>query len=98
MENKDGTIYFLAGLLLGGLVGAGVGILVAPESGDKTIQKLKKGGEKVIKNYLDAVDDFQKKEVMPQITKIRKEVEPKIKEITGRFQPQTEKRVEPSKK
>ena len=93
MENKDGTIYFLAGLLLGGLVGAGVGMLVAPESGEKTIEKLKKGGEKVIKHSLDAVDDFQKKEVMPQIKKISKEVDPKIKEITSRFQPQPEKKL-----
>lgn len=93
MENKDGTIYFLAGLLLGGLVGAGVGMLVAPESGEKTIEKLKKGGEKVIKHSLDAVDDFQKKEVMPQIKKISKEVEPRIKEITSRFQPQPEKKL-----
>ena len=93
MENKDGTIYFLAGLLLGGLVGAGVGMLVAPESGEKTIEKLKKGGEKVIKHSLDAVDDFQKKEVMPQIKKISTEVEPRIKEITSRFQPQPEKKL-----
>ncbi|HOY46899.1 MAG TPA: YtxH domain-containing protein [Candidatus Dojkabacteria bacterium] len=82
MEHKDGTIYFIAGLLMGGLIGAGVGLIVAPESGEKTIAKLKKEGEKVVKKSLDAVDDFQKSDVMPKVKKIAKELQTKVEKAT----------------
>jgi gas vesicle protein len=78
MEHKDGTIYFIAGLLMGGLIGAGVGLIVAPESGEKTIAKIKKEGEKVVKKSLDAVDDFQKSDVMPKVKKIAKQLQTKV--------------------
>lgn len=82
MEHKDGTIYFIAGLLMGGLIGAGVGLIVAPESGEKTIAKLKKEGEKVVKKSLDAVDDFQKSDVMPKVKKIAKQLQTKVEKVT----------------
>jgi len=82
MEHKDGTIYFIAGLLMGGLIGAGVGLIVAPESGEKTIAKLKKEGEKVVKKSLDAVDDFQKSDVIPKVKKIAKELQTKVEKAT----------------
>jgi|GEM_PF-1072299 len=82
MEHKDGTIYFIAGLLMGGLIGAGVGLMVAPESGEKTIAKLKKEGEKVVKKSLDAVDDFQKSDVMPKVKKIAKQLQTKVEKVT----------------
>jgi gas vesicle protein len=82
MEHKDGTIYFIAGLLMGGLIGAGVGLMVAPESGEKTIAKLRKEGEKVVKKSLDAVDDFQKSDVMPKVKKIAKQLQTKVEKVT----------------
>ena len=82
MEHKDGTIYFIAGLLMGGLVGAGVGLLVGPERGDKTLAKLKKEGEKIVKKSLDAVDDFQKSDVLPKVKKAAKEIQAKVTAAT----------------
>mgnify|MGYP000925832369 CR=1 FL=1 len=81
-KNDSGTIYFLAGLLLGGLVGAGVGMLVAPDSGEVTRLRLKKESEKVVKKGLDAVDDLQKEKITPAIEKV-------TQELKTRFQPQT---------
>lgn len=80
-KNDSGTIYFLAGLLLGGLVGAGVGMLVAPDSGEVTRLKLKKESEKVVKKGLDAVDDLQKEKLAPAIERVSQE-------IKTRFQPE----------
>lgn len=78
MEHKDGTIYFIAGLLMGGLLGAGVGMILAPESGDKTLAKLKKEGVKVVKKSLDAVDEFQKSDVIPKVKKAAKQLQKKV--------------------
>ncbi len=79
-ERTDGTIYFLAGLLLGGLFGAGIGIIVAPESGDKTIAKLRKHGEKAVKKSLDAIDEFQKAQIEPTVARVSKDIQAKIKD------------------
>jgi gas vesicle protein len=78
MEHRDGTIYFIAGLLMGGLVGAGVGMLLAPESGEKTLAKLKKEGVKVVKRSLDAVDEFEKSDVIPKVKKVAKQIQKKV--------------------
>ena len=77
-DRSDGTIYFLAGLLLGGVIGAGVGMLVAPESGDQTIAKLRKEGEKVVKKGFDAVDEFQKKKLEPAVENVEKEIKSRL--------------------
>jgi len=79
MESRDsGTIYFIAGLLLGGIVGAGVGLLVAPEAGERTLAKLKKEGGKLVKKSLDAIDDFEKDQVEPVIDKYSKQIKTKV--------------------
>lgn len=89
MENKDsGTIYFLAGLLMGGLVGAGIGILVAPESGDKTLVKLRKQGEKVVKKSLDVMDEYK-----PRLEKAAKDLKPAVERVAKEFEPSVKKAV-----
>jgi gas vesicle protein len=40
--HDDGSSHFLEGLVLGGLVGAALGIFFAPHTGDKTRKTLKK--------------------------------------------------------
>ena len=41
-RGRSGTVGFIAGLVLGALVGAGVALLVAPERGAVTRRRLKK--------------------------------------------------------
>jgi len=36
MSNQNSEVLFLAGLMIGGLVGAGLALLLAPQSGEKT--------------------------------------------------------------
>jgi len=86
MNNKDSsTIYFLAGLLLGGLVGAGVGLLVAPESGEQTRAKLKKQGEKVIKNSMKTWQEFEKTQLKPAIDKATEDIKDKVEDLKKDF-------------
>jgi gas vesicle protein len=82
MESREsGTIYFIAGLLLGGIVGAGVGLFVAPEAGEKTIARLKKEGGKLVKRSLDAIDDFEKDQVGPAVDKVAKQIKTKVADV-----------------
>jgi gas vesicle protein len=41
MANDNGGPSFFAGLLLGGIIGAVLGLLFAPQSGDKTREQLR---------------------------------------------------------
>ncbi len=50
-------LVFLAGLLLGGLVGAGVMLLLAPQSGKKTRRQIQRKGRDLREQATDAVED-----------------------------------------
>lgn len=77
MAKESGTIYFIAGLMMGGLVGAGIGMLMAPED-KKRAEMIKTGGE-ILDNSMKSWKKFQDKKLNPAIkelsTKIKDEVE-----------------------
>ncbi|MBE2200231.1 MAG: YtxH domain-containing protein [Anaerolinea sp.] len=50
-------LMFLAGLLLGSLIGAGVTLLLAPQSGKKTRKQIRRKGRDLRTQTTDAVDD-----------------------------------------
>ncbi|GIK55528.1 MAG: hypothetical protein BroJett015_11910 [Chloroflexota bacterium] len=50
-------LVFLAGLLFGGLVGAGVMLLLAPQSGKKTRRQIWRKGRDLREQATDAVED-----------------------------------------
>ena len=64
-KNKDDNnlsgflagLTLFAGLLLGSLIGAGVMLLLAPQSGKKTRKQLRRRGRDLRKHTADAVDD-----------------------------------------
>jgi gas vesicle protein len=41
MSNQNSGVLFFAGLVVGGLVGAGLGLLLAPQSGEETRSQIK---------------------------------------------------------
>ena len=64
-KNKDDNnlsgflagLTLFAGLLLGSLIGAGVMLLLAPQSGKKTRKQLRRRGRDLRKHTADVVDD-----------------------------------------
>jgi gas vesicle protein len=50
-------LVFLAGLLLGGLIGAGVALLLAPQSGHKTRRQLRRKGRDLREQTTDTIED-----------------------------------------
>ena len=57
-------IQFKGALVLGALIGTGIGILIAPEKGSDTRDKLKKEGkeikDKIVKDFVEAKEDLSK--------------------------------------
>ena len=82
MESRDsGTVSFIAGLLLGGIIGAGVGMLVAPESGERTIARIKREGSRIVRKSMNAIDDFEKDQIEPAVKKVTKEIKAKVADV-----------------
>ncbi len=65
MENSNGVVKVIGALVAGALVGAGLGILFAPEKGSRTRRKLIDGAkdmaEDAIQKLKDEVDVLRKK-------------------------------------
>ena len=82
MEYRNsGTIDFLAGLLMGGIVGVAIGLVVAPESGEMTIARLRKEGKKLVKKSLDVMDEFEKEQVEPVVDKVTNQIKTKVTDM-----------------
>jgi gas vesicle protein len=56
--HDDGSSHFLEGLVLGGLVGAALGIFFAPHTGDKTRKTLKK--KQIVDRFTKAFESGKK--------------------------------------
>jgi gas vesicle protein len=57
-DNKDMLLAFV----LGGLIGAALGILYAPKSGKETRSNIKKFGEEIVDTVSNLSDDFKENE------------------------------------
>ena len=88
MSKDGGTIYFIAGLMMGGLIGAGMGILMAPDD-KKRAEMVKTGGE-ILDNSMKSIKKFQQETFEPAI----KDLSLKVKEGVENFDPKDfEKKV-----
>ena len=108
MGKSDGTIYFIAGLMMGGLVGAGIGMLMAPDD-EKRSEMVKTGGE-ILDNSMKSWKKFQEKRLEPAIkdfsTKLKdkvenfdaKKFENSISKVVKKVESKVEKAVKPIKK
>lgn len=58
--NTNNLNSFWAGLLLGGLAGAGAMLLLAPQSGKKTQQQIRRKGRELREQTAETIDDGMK--------------------------------------
>ncbi len=57
-EERSSGLSFLAGLVLGAAIGAGVALLTAPQSGKRTRRKLQRAAAGVRSSATDRWNDF----------------------------------------
>jgi gas vesicle protein len=75
-------LVFLAGLLLGGLIGAGVALLLAPQSGHKTRRQIRRKGRDLREQTTDTITDT----IEDGVAQVRS----KAQQVTSSIQEQTE--------
>jgi gas vesicle protein len=78
---ESGTIYFIAGLLFGGIVGAGIGLTMSPETAAQAREKIKTTGSKVWKESKDAYEKFEVSQLNPLMDKISEKVKETVAEV-----------------
>jgi gas vesicle protein len=57
-EPRESTRPFMAGLLIGALVGAGLALLLAPHSGEETRRIIRRRARKLATDVQDRYDDL----------------------------------------
>jgi len=75
---RSGTLSFMAGMVLGALVGAGVALLMAPDRGSVTRRRLKKFVNRMRHDAKEQVDDWRddvKAELKRRRRQIREQIE-----------------------
>ena len=75
----------LAGLLIGGMVGAGVMLLLAPQSGKKTRTQIQKRSLKLRDQTTEAVEDAVS-QAGAKVRQVRADVRKEVKELDHRGQ------------
>jgi gas vesicle protein len=99
-KGSNGVMEFAAGLFLGGLVGAALGLLLAPQSGEDTRRQLSERGielreevEKktaVLQDKLPTVVEEQRSRVQDAIEKGKEAAARKRQEILGQLEAEKE--------
>src|SRR4051812_897214 len=74
---RSGTLSFMAGMVLGALVGAGVALLMAPERGAVTRRRLKKFVSRMGKDAKDKVEDWRD-DVKAELSRRRRQIREQI--------------------
>jgi gas vesicle protein len=82
-ENSSGMNKLLTGLLVGALVGGLVMLFLAPDSGKKTLNKLRKKTKKLRHEAFEAVDD-RMKDARHTLSKASAGVRKQVKAVKGR--------------
>lgn len=100
-RNEPSGLTFIAGALLGGLIGAGIGLLFAPAKGEETRKKLQKASSDAMKKAEFKFREFKKEQVEPFLDKAEKEVKRVGKDLEHKFNEAREdlaKKITPEEK
>lgn len=89
MDEEGSTGAFVAGVVLGALLGAGVALMLAPESGPRTRRRLGRGvrafGDRAVEE-LDDVTRAQRRRLRRDVGKRRKRLERRLRDaLSDRF-------------
>ncbi|MEQ8329154.1 MAG: YtxH domain-containing protein [Longimicrobiales bacterium] len=57
-DHESQVVNFISGLLLGAVIGAGVALLTAPESGRRTRRKIKRAAGDIRSTTVDRLEDL----------------------------------------
>jgi gas vesicle protein len=74
---RSGTLSFMAGMVLGALVGAGVALLVAPQRGEVTRKRLKKFVTRMRHDAKERVEDWRD-DVKAELKRRRRQIRDQI--------------------
>ena len=74
---RSGTLSFMAGMVLGALVGAGVALLMAPDRGSVTRRRLKKFVTRMQHDAKEQMDDWRD-DVKAELKRRRRQIREKI--------------------
>jgi gas vesicle protein len=80
-RNNSSTAGLWGGMVLGGLIGATLGVLFAPKKGIDTRKELKKTGEKYYKSGKAKVVEYKKKELDPRLKSLEKEAKKRVSDV-----------------
>lgn len=81
MSNESGGFKFLKGVIIGGAIGAALGMLFAPKSGKETREKLMKEADRLKDELEKYADDFSDK-----ANEMRADIEQKLKEVKSKIE------------
>lgn len=87
---------FLNGLILGGLVGAGLFFLLGTEKGKKIQKKLKEGGKKAAESMEDLVKELEEKgkELEEKAQEVKEQIQEKIEDTKENIKDQVSERID----
>jgi gas vesicle protein len=80
-DKNSNVLGFIAGIVVGAAIGAGVSMLLAPRSGKETREQLKEKGEELLKKSEESFKDIKKEKVDPFIKNVQKELTEKFNEF-----------------
>jgi gas vesicle protein len=80
-EGSSGTVWFVAGLMLGAVIGAGIALLVAPERGDVTRRHIRTRIEDLREGARDQLENLRE-EAGEQFRRRRRQLRRRLKART----------------
>lgn len=80
-QNGNSAGSLLGGIVLGGLIGATLGLLFAPKKGVDTRRQIKKSGEKYYQTGKAKVVEIKKKELDPRLKKLENEAKRRVSDV-----------------